>query len=537
MEDQVNNRRSLWVMKHADPQSVARAIETLADSVQDNQVAHTILSMKTRATRGTEDHNIRQHEGDGNRFSDIAPPSRPPSVFQPFNRPSTAGPPKFGPLQAGPPRAPSAFSHDRRYQGSTSSSWAGAQARGVAQGGNPFYTNASSSSFSRPPTRKAYHPPTRYRPTAAEFQPTGYLQPEHILRPSTAFSHHQHREYYPQTPTSGNRGRYGRLPEPHSEFGSIASSTSAGTALASRDVFSGPLIHMSNGTVAAWNESIMDFYAMIRAFVERHANVPDHAMAMKMSTTPLWPVLLATYHPLSAKEAASYLDIHLRDDNPKCCLVTRVIIDYIVNRVWVPNAWVGSDSELTFALLDLEKDLEKTQGNNIFPLSNTHKSPHCNSNNKTNLPPGQPSTQRQPLLDRQASLISAIIKSEPPTFHKSKTEEFTTSLLSTIQPLLNKLTNPHDAYRDLEQVSELAWELSSKILMSRLTFDFRFPEVGTRFSSQSMLPIWPALEPSELQAKHWRVALVTTPVITCRNDTGSNISAHSVALADVYCMQ
>jgi hypothetical protein len=123
---------------------------------------------------------------------------------------------------------------------------------------------------------------------------------------------------------------------------------------------------MTEQSVATWNEAIMEFYAMIRAFVERHASLPDAAMAMKMSTTPLWPVLLATYHPLSAKEASSYLDIHLRADNPKCCLVTRVIIDYIVNRVWVPNAWVGSDDECTYALLDLEKDLEKTQGNTLL---------------------------------------------------------------------------------------------------------------------------------------------------------------------------
>ncbi|KAG6018237.1 hypothetical protein E4U41_003992, partial [Claviceps citrina] len=120
------------------------------------------------------------------------------------------------------------------------------------------------------------------------------------------------------------------------------------------------------------------------------------------------------------------------------------------------------------------------------------------------------------------------------------------ALLSLLRPLLNTgtgttngLHGPDDAAarRDMEHVADMAWELSSRILTSRLTFDFRFPEVGTRFSSQSMLPIWPALDPSELQAKHWRVALVTTPVITCRNDTGSNISAHSVALADVYCMQ
>lgn len=269
---------------------------------------------------------------------------------------------------------------------------------------------------------------------------------------------------------------------------------------------------MTDRSVAIWNESIMDFYALIRAFVERHANIPDPAMAMKMSATHLWPVLLATYHPLSAREATSYLDLHLREDNPKCCLVTRVIIDYIVNRVWTPAAWANSsDPALSLALLDLERELEQTQG--------------------------QPSAHRQPLLDKQAHLVEAILRSEPQPFHAAKVNDMTTSLLSLLQPLLNRLHNPADAHRDLEQVADHAWELSSRILTSRLTFDFRFPEVGTRFSSQSMLPIWPALEPSELQAKHWRVALVTTPVITCRNDTGSNISAHSVALADVYCMQ
>ena len=111
------------------------------------------------------------------------------------------------------------------------------------------------------------------------------------------------------------------------------------------------------------------------------------------------------------------------------------------------------------------------------------------------------------------------------------------TILGTIQPILNEETHPAMLYQDIEPVCQIAWSLSSKILSSRLTFDFRFPEVGCRFSCQSMVPIWPNVDPMELQAKHWRVALVTTPVITCRNDTGANISAHSVALADVVCMQ
>lgn len=150
-----------------------------------------------------------------------------------------------------------------------------------------------------------------------------------------------------------------------------------------------------------------------------------------------------------------------------------------------------------------------------------------------------PSSARQPLLDRQAAILDDIMKICEPhcDFYKTKLEEIAGSLLTSLEPLLNDYINPADAYVSLLSVAEQAWDLSSKILTSRLTFDFRFPEIGSRFSSQSMVSIWPAdVEPLELQARHWRVAMVTTPVITCRNDTGSNISAHSVALADVICM-
>ena len=141
------------------------------------------------------------------------------------------------------------------------------------------------------------------------------------------------------------------------------------------------------------------------------------------------------------------------------------------------------------------------------------------------------------------------IKKQPAAhgFHRDKIQELAGALLTHVQPLLNRDRGQHQhvsaatmgglLLRDLEPVAETAWDLSAKILSSRLTFDFRFPEVGNRFSHQSMLPIWPDLEPTELQAKHWRIALVTTPVVTCRNDTGTNISAHSVSMADVYCMQ
>lgn len=156
----------------------------------------------------------------------------------------------------------------------------------------------------------------------------------------------------------------------------------------------------------------------------------------------------------------------------------------------------------------------------------------------TFLLPGLSSDVRQPLLDRQATILDSLMKRDNiGSYYKTRVEQITGTLMSMLQPLLNKHTTAAEAYSGLEAVAESAWELSSSILTSRLTFDYRFPEIGSRFSAQSMTSVWPLAEPMELQSKHFRVALVTTPVVTCRNDTGTNISAHSVTLADVFCMQ
>ncbi|KAK3186941.1 hypothetical protein K4F52_004385 [Lecanicillium sp. MT-2017a] len=513
LEDQVNSRRSLWIMKHSDQESVARALETLTDSVQDNPSVHrTLMALRPRVARENDSGARSSSERSFSEFGGALQPSD----YQAFPRPPTA----MGNFQVAPARPTSTAPFSRRNQGP----WNQPNPRAQAPGSSLF-SMPSSSSFTRNSNRKPYSTtPSHFSPSAAEFYPWNPVPSNEASTMRNNFN--QGKEAYPRTPTAPGRGRYGRTQEPPSGGSAFDGNGGGGgggqtsTAMVTRNAFVGPLIHLNERSVAAWHSDIMEFYAVIRAFVERHASQPDHASSMKMSSTALWPILLATYHPLSDAEAASYLEYHLRNENSKACLVTRVIIDYIVNRVWTPAAWTGADDESTYALINLERDMERLHG--------------------------QPSAFRQPLLDRQAAIIDAILHREPSTnttagsgpsqFHRQKTEQVATTLITSLKPLLNKLANPVDACRDMEQVAEYAWELSSKILTSRLTFDFRFPEIGSRFSSQSMLPIWPRMDPFELQAKHWRVALVTTPVITCRNDTGTNISAHSVSLADVFCM-
>ncbi|KAM0255966.1 hypothetical protein ACHAQJ_005270 [Trichoderma viride] len=509
LEDQLNKQCSPWAVQQLNSEAVVRVIEpTTTETVQIRNGYH-------RPLVPLQEEDL----GDGSVFSDHPAPARSASAFQPVHRPPTVGPsPNFGQFQGGmPPRPPTALSHDRR----TANAWnLVAPVQGGRSGSFNHKPQFPGPPFGRAPSRQGFQNNPQFRPN--NFPQSAFAIPENPpppQRPSSAFGYG--RDYFPNTPTGPARGRYGgRLrdnapPPPSLDFGASSSSGSTSgppSVLVNRSPYSNQPITITEQAVQAWHGHMMHFYAAIRNFVERHANNPDLTGETKLSQTHLWPILLATYYPLSEQEAESYLEFHVRSENSKSCIVTRVIIDFVVNRVWNPSAWAGADADSTYGIIEIERDLERTAG--------------------------QPSAVRQPILDRMAGIVEAVMKREQGgPFVKNRIEEATHTLLTSLQPLMNKFYNSTEALRDLEQVIDSAYEISCKILTSRLTFDFRFPEIGSRFSSQSMLPIWPPTDPLELQAKHWRVALVTTPVVTCRNDTGSNISAHSVSLADVFCMQ
>ncbi|KAK1245239.1 hypothetical protein MKX08_004868 [Trichoderma sp. CBMAI-0020] len=506
LEDEISKQHSLWtVQQQPNSDGVPRTIEVSPEHVQVTNGHHKPLVP------------LQEEElGNGSIFSDPVTSPRPATAFQPAQRPPTVGPPpKFGQFQGNmPPRPTTALPHDRR----TTNAW---NLVAPMQGGRPGSFNHrpqfQGPHAGRAPSRQGFQSNPQFR---TSFPQSAFAMPENPpQRPSSAFSYG--RDYFPNTPTGQSRGRYGgRLrdnapPPPLPDFGASSSGGSAPgplNALVSRNPYSNQPITITEQAVQAWHGNMMHFYATIRHFVEGHANNPDPTGETKLRQTHLWPILLATYYPLSEQAAESYLDHHIRSENSKSCIVTRVIIDFVVNRVWNPSAWAGADADSTYGIMEVERDLERTTG--------------------------QPSAIRQPILYRMAAIIDVVMKREQGgPFIKNRIEEATHALLTSLQPLMNTFYNAADAIQDLEQVIDSAYEISFKILTSRLTFDFRFPEIGSRFSSQSMLPIWPPTDPLELQAKHWRVALVTTPVVTCRNDTGSNISAHSVSLADVFCMQ
>lgn len=169
-------------------------------------------------------------------------------------------------------------------------------------------------------------------------------------RPGTSFGHSH--DYY-----SSSSGRSRRVQDSFdSGIGSING------AMVPHNNHVGPLIHLTERSVAAWSKQVSDFYGVIRMFVDKHASQPIHDSNHNLQGTQLWPILVRTYLPLSEMEAASYLEYHLRDQNAKRCLVTRVVVDYVVNLVWVAGAWKGADRESTYGLAELEHELLQTRG-------------------------------------------------------------------------------------------------------------------------------------------------------------------------------
>ncbi|RFN55424.1 chromosome segregation protein smc [Fusarium flagelliforme] len=494
LEEQVNSRRSLWVMKNPSSDSVARAIESIAESCSDKDaVQKTIMSLRPD---GNGDTNSRDTKSSG-----------PSEVAVQSHRPLSAS--RFGShIVPGPSRPTSTAPSERRF-----GQWAPpTPSQTQSRFGTPSSNGTGPQSlYGRNAPRRAFDN-GNYRPNAPEFYPQSYGYPDKSLISPNKGGYGQPRQYYPPTP-SGGRNKYSRFRDPVTI--SAPDYTAPPGVLTTRPPFPGPPIYITDMTITAWHDQFTDLYESIRAFVRNHAEKATFINPTDLSDTRLWPVLVATYHPLSEHEAVSYLDFHLKEASSKSCLVTRVVVDYVVNRVWVPRAWMGAETEATHGLVEVEKELERTQG-----------------------PLGQPAARRQHILDRQAGIIDSIMKLDGfQEFSKVRCQEISDVILNMIEPLLNPDGDPETIYKELESVASATWALSSRILSSRLTFDFRFPEIGSRYSSQSMMPIWPDFDPQDLQAEHWRVALVTTPVVTCRNDTGSNISAHSVCVADVVCMR
>jgi len=126
-----------------------------------------------------------------------------------------------------------------------------------------------------------------------------------------------------------------------------------------------------------------------------------------------------------------------------------------------------------------------------------------------------------------------------PAFKNHKLNQHHQHLKTIVTPLLpydpnrkkSDLTN--EALYDLFAVVNAAWELSSKMMMSRFTFSFDWAQGHDRFSAETHDAIACDIHPTILQRDHWLVKLGVTPIITARSDAGLSIATRTILKSGV----
>ncbi|KAH6676147.1 hypothetical protein F5X68DRAFT_157743 [Plectosphaerella plurivora] len=264
-----------------------------------------------------------------------------------------------------------------------------------------------------------------------------------------------------------------------------------------------------NDDLSRFRVAFSDLFSMTRGFVANWVARDGNQVNRNAAVIQCLP---RCYSGFSEQQAWSYIRQHLQDDLSRSCLFARVVVDFICERIMVPSAWQGFEFQTDRRIQQLQA--EKGMG----PVVTGHG--------------------RIAYTSAIVDVINVIINSDRyEAYRESRVEYFARELEAMLSPLMNQFANLADAFKDLRAMVTKAWSLSAKTLTSRLVFEYRFPDAGSRFTLQSMIAVAPNIDGYQLQVEHWRVQLVVTPVITVRNDNGNTLSVDVTNLAEVLLMK
>ncbi|KAM0322978.1 hypothetical protein ACHAQA_009077 [Verticillium albo-atrum] len=264
-----------------------------------------------------------------------------------------------------------------------------------------------------------------------------------------------------------------------------------------------------NDDLDRFESAFQELFGIARGFIGTWVGAEDPSNKRDAAIMQYLPKV---YHPFTEQQAWSYIRQHLADGLARSCLFARVVVDFIVQRILVPTAWQGFGFQTDRRIQQVEADLSRG--------------------------PMMTGSARSEYNDAVCDVVNSILDNERyEHYREGRIDYFATELQSMLGPLMNEFADLTQAGNDLRAVVGKAWSLSAKTLTSRMTFEYRFPDSGCRFSMQSMVAVAPNIDGYVLQAEHWRVQLVVTPVITVRNDNGSTLSVHVTNLAEVLLMK
>ncbi|CAK7209571.1 hypothetical protein SCUCBS95973_000485 [Sporothrix curviconia] len=264
---------------------------------------------------------------------------------------------------------------------------------------------------------------------------------------------------------------------------------------------------------------IFQFFNSIKDWVDKYCGFPntDAMHSLSHQHPRLWDYACSVTYPDNRHNAASHSLFMLCNKSFRSYFITRLVIQYVVQQMWSPQAWEGLDEKLTEVLESVKHRLDLKYGYDAV------LQPH----------------ERHALVEKRSRAIFDFM--HQPNWNKCKSQKVyqaSTRFKDVLGPMMNMDTvDPQSAHHELIGICEDALRLSAILNTSRLSFQFIFNECGIKFSDQSHRALNSAIPARELQAHHWRLMCVVTPGITYRNDAGVSVDPRFLAKANVLLMQ
>ncbi|KAI1766454.1 hypothetical protein GGR53DRAFT_486117 [Hypoxylon sp. FL1150] len=275
-------------------------------------------------------------------------------------------------------------------------------------------------------------------------------------------------------------------------------------------------------------EATEHLYAMTKGYVVNcHLKADDPPKIpydrLEFEERPTWTYLLNLAYP-DQEQAAVHIRYLLNIDTYRQHVIVRVILDYLFKKMLSPRVFLGISTEVDAHLSALQEKIAMLG------------QPEGSQNSAQ-------ARARSQVLDQHARVVAyALTFKNAESFKEGTVKRHAEILCRILKPLRCASADDERATRLLQLITEVTWEISSKVWASGLTLNYQFAECGSLYTPGTMEAINAGslgYASKELQNHHLRVSFVATPMLTVRDEglEGGNVLVQGVKKAAVLLMK
>lgn len=129
--------------------------------------------------------------------------------------------------------------------------------------------------------------------------------------------------------------------------------------------FTAGVVHNHNTQDADRVRSIFHFFNSIKDWVDKYCgNVvgKEAVKTMSLQQPRLWDYACSVTYPNNRNNASSHSIFMLTDEAYRSFFISRLVIQFVVQQLWSPQAWEGMNEQLTDVLVNVKQRLDLKYG-------------------------------------------------------------------------------------------------------------------------------------------------------------------------------